>query len=71
MTPQPTIRDTRLQTVELFDLLDTRIATLQIHPALPGEGLRTVIFKGRAFVEQDGTGYYKAGQFVEQQAAAI
>jgi hypothetical protein len=64
----PEARDNRPVNCVLYDLMDRKCGSLELTPRAPGDAPRVVVFRGRKFAEQDGTGYYSLGTFVEVAA---
>lgn len=61
----PAMRDTRPVECKFFDRDDKLFGTVSLPPRRVDEPPRKVVFRGRAFIEGDGTGFYGADEFSE------
>ncbi len=58
-------RDTRPQLCSFFDRYNVKVGEVMLEPRREGEPLRRIVYKGRTFLEGDGTGFYGEGEFAE------
>lgn len=59
------MKDTRPETIQLFDTEDRRCGSVELPPRGDSAELRRIIWQGRTFLEGDGTGFYGHGQASE------